>query len=88
MKKYYESNLEMLLDNIEGVTDVKPYSLVNNWGCTFMKNDKHYDVRRWVNCYGVDLGYQLFGTKAEEDTHHFTPSKDLDVVLKQVKEMI
>ena len=65
MKKYYESNLEMLLDNIEGVTEVKPYSLVNNWGCTFVKNGKHYDVRRWVNCYGADLGYQLFGTKAE-----------------------
>lgn len=88
MKKYYSSNLEILLNNIEGVTDVKPYTLVNNWGCTFVKNGKHYDVRRWINCYGVDLGYQLFGTKAEEDIHHFAPSEDMLVVLKQVKEMI
>ena len=81
-------DLEKALKAIEGVTNVKPYYLINNWGWTFEKGGKHYDLRRWVNCYGADLGYQVFGTKAEEDTHSFTPVERPEWAIEQIDKMI
>lgn len=82
------ADIEEKLKSIKGILNVKPYTLVNNWGWTFEKNGKHYDLRRWVNCYGVDLGWQVFGTKAEEDTHHFAPINSIRAVFEQIETMI
>lgn len=76
------------LKAIEGVEDVKSYTLVNNYGFTFVKNGKHYDIRRWKNCYGADLGWQVFGTKAEEDTHSLPPMPTPAEVLEQIAEYL
>ena len=54
-----KSNKEIIeaLEQIDGVTDIKCYCLINNYGATFMKNGKKHDLRRWANCYGVDCGW-------------------------------
>jgi hypothetical protein len=36
-----------------GCTDIKPYTLVSNYGYTFSKGGVGYDLRYWENCYGV-----------------------------------
>ena len=82
------AEIEEKLKSIKGISNVNSYTLVNNWGWTFEKNGKHYDLRRWVNCYGVDLGWQVFGTKAEEDTNHFTPINSIRAVFEQIETMI
>ena len=34
------------------------YSLISNWGYIVMREDAtYYDVRRWANCYGSDIGW-------------------------------
>lgn len=76
--------IEEKLKAIEGVSNVKYYALVSNWGWTFEKNGKHYDLRRWENCYGEDLGWQVFGTKSEEDTEHFAPINSVMAVLEEI----
>ena len=72
-----EIELKGILEKIDGVSNVKPYGLVNNWGCMFEKNGKRHDLRRWANCYGADLG---FGIEA-------TCSHDFEEILKAVKEL-
>lgn len=79
------SEIEERLKSIKGVSNVKYYTLVYNWGWTFEKNGLHYDLRRWVNCYGVDLGFGVFGTKAEEDTHHFDTVASIAEALNQIQ---
>ena len=79
------SEIEEKLKSIKGVSNVKYYTLVDNWGWTFEKNGLHYDLRRWVNCYGVDLGFGVFGTKAEEDTHHFDTVASIAEALNQIQ---
>lgn len=54
MEKTYKE-LTADLTSIEGVTDIKLYTLVNNYGAEFMKDGSHFDLRRWANCYGADL---------------------------------
>lgn len=39
-----------------GVT-VEPYTLVNNYGLAFEHDGARYDVRRWLNVYGMDVDY-------------------------------
>lgn len=56
-----EYELAKALEKIKGVSEVKPYGLINNWGCYFKKGEKNYDLRRWANCYGVDCGFSLTG---------------------------
>lgn len=82
------TELEKKLSGLEGLSEIKHYTLVNNYGCTFVKNGKHYDLRRWINCYGVDLGWQVFGTKANEDTIHLTPVDSLDLAIIQINTML
>ena len=36
-----------------GCTDVKPYTLVSNYGFTFSRGGVTYDLRYWGSCYGV-----------------------------------
>lgn len=36
-----------------GCTDIKPYTLVSNYGYDFTKGGVKYDLRYWENCYGV-----------------------------------
>lgn len=76
------------LQAIKGVEDVKPYTLINNYGWTFTKNGKHYDLRRWVNCYGADLGWQVFGTKAEEDTHGFDHVEKVEYAIEEIEALV
>lgn len=45
------------LSKIQGVENIEIYYLVNNYGATFTKNGVKFDLRRWANCYGVDLGW-------------------------------
>ena len=37
----------------EGATEIEQYSLINNWGYTYVKNDIKYDSRFIANCYGA-----------------------------------
>lgn len=39
------------------IPDAESYSLINNYGWTWDRNDKHYDLRHWLNCYGADVDY-------------------------------
>lgn len=57
--------LAELLNNIKGISEVKPYTLINNWGCTFIKNGEKHDMRRWINCYGVDAGWSCSHSKGD-----------------------
>jgi len=43
--------IELFIDY--GCTDVKSYTLVNNYGYTFKYDGVDYDARFWANCYGV-----------------------------------
>ena len=70
-----EIELKGILEKIDGVSNVKPYGLVNNWGCMFEKNGKRHDLRRWANCYGADHG---FGIEA-------TYSNDFEKIIEAVK---
>lgn len=36
---------------------VEPYSLVNNYGLAFEYEGVRYDVRHWLNVYGMDVDY-------------------------------
>ena len=55
-----ENAFEEALAKVEGVSEVKGYTLCNNYGWTFKKNGQTFDVRFWANCYGVYIGtYQL-----------------------------
>ena len=56
MEKSYKE-LTADLTSIEGVTDIKLYTLVNNYGATFTKDGVKCDLRRWANCYGADCGW-------------------------------
>ena len=38
-----------------GATNIKGYTLVNNYGYTFELNGKRWDARYWANCYGCAL---------------------------------
>ncbi len=38
-----------------GATNIKYYSLVNNYGFTFEIDNEKFDVRYWANCYGVAI---------------------------------
>lgn len=40
-----------------GAENIKGYTLVNNSGYTFNKNGIYYDLRHWINCYGVEVDY-------------------------------
>lgn len=42
---------------VKGVSEVKEYSLVSNYGVTFKKGGYSFDIRYWANCYGVALNY-------------------------------
>ena len=56
MEKTYEE-ITTALEAIEGVTDIKTYTLVNNYGAYFKKDGVKFDLRRWANCYGADCGW-------------------------------
>lgn len=50
-----------------GCTNIKAYSLVNNYGYTFDYMGKHYDARFWANCYGVALNrWEIDGSNNNE----------------------
>lgn len=36
-----------------GCTNIEGYTLVSNYGYTFLKGGVKYDLRYWENCYGV-----------------------------------
>ena len=38
-------------------TNIKPYNLVNNSGCTFELNGIEFDARHWKNVYGTNVDY-------------------------------
>lgn len=71
-----EYEVAELLQAIEGVTEIEPYCLINNYGCYFTKNKKRFDIRRWLNCYGVDAGWSVQGTK----------DNTLDACIQAIKE--
>lgn len=56
MEKTYEE-ITTALEAIEGVTDIKTYTLINNYGAYFKKDGVKFDLRRWANCYGTDIGW-------------------------------
>lgn len=65
----YEATREEILNDlslINGVSEVEYYTLINNYGATFKKNGKKYDLRRWANCYGVDCGWGVFGYSGDD----------------------
>lgn len=37
---------------------VESYMLINNWGYVVEYHGTRYDVRRWANCYGSDIGWR------------------------------
>lgn len=43
----------------KAISDIKPYTLINNYGVTFTKNGKKYDIRRWANLYGANMGWGI-----------------------------
>lgn len=45
------------LSGIKSVEDIKQYCLINNYGATFTKGGIKFDLRRWANCYGADMGW-------------------------------
>lgn len=54
--KFTEMLKETLKENFKA-RDFKNYTLVNNWGFTFMIDNEKYDCRYWANSYGCYLGY-------------------------------
>ena len=66
MKEIYKYEAGRILEAVAGVKKVEPYSLINNWGVRFTKNGKSYDLRRWVNCYGCDLGWGIDGLGSDK----------------------
>ena len=61
MRAIDEGIVEMAKDKIveileeNGATDINGYSLINNYGYTFMLDGKKCDARYWANCYGCAL---------------------------------
>lgn len=53
------TELAKVLQSIDEVSNIEPYDLVNNYGCYFIKNGEKHDMRRWLNCYGVDAGWSV-----------------------------
>lgn len=46
-----------------GCQNVKCYCLADNYGYTFEKCNTEYDLRHWLNCYGVDVDYWTISSK-------------------------
>ena len=85
-----EAAFEKALKQVEGVTDVKGYVLVNNTGWTFSKNGFRFDVRFWANCYGVYVGaYELMGSSEFYAAGNKLPkghsSTNLEEILSAIK---
>lgn len=72
------------LKNI-GCTDIRPYTLVNNYGYRFSKGGVGYDLRYWENCYGVYGG----GWRVDPDNRGFQGSPhfgaDFDAAIEWIK---
>lgn len=46
-----------------GATDIKFYSLINNYGYTFRLDGVKHDIRFWANSYGCHIGKWSGGGK-------------------------
>lgn len=78
-----------------GFDSVKYYSLINNYGYTFISKGIKYDLRRWLNCYGCDVDYwSLDGRDIESGKYvnvacgTFKTFEDVIEYLKTKKEVI
>lgn len=45
------------ISQIKGVSEVRRYTLVNNYGVSFRKGGYTFDARFMANCYGAELNY-------------------------------
>ncbi len=52
-----------------GCENVRPYTLINNYGFTFTKNGTKYDLRHWQNVYGAEVDFwDISGLKGAFNT--------------------
>ena len=49
-----------------GGENIKGYSLISNYGYTFILKGLKCDLRYWANCYGVALNYWRIHTTGEQ----------------------
>ena len=49
-------NQETALKSV-GCKDIERYTLINNYGYSFIKDGVKYDLRNWLNCYGEAVDY-------------------------------
>lgn len=72
-----------------GCTDIKPYTLVSNYGYEFSKGGVRYDLRYWENCYGVyGGGWHLTSVGDNCTTRSPYFDDDFDAVIEWIKENI
>jgi len=46
--------------------NVHPYALINNYGYTFIKGGRTFDLRHWKNFYGERVNYWTIWITSEE----------------------
>lgn len=69
-----------------GCENIDTYTLISNYGATFTLNGIKYDLRHWVNCYGVYVGWRAdrMGDAPSSDKKELnTPI--IDAILEDVR---
>lgn len=52
----YKKEKEIIME-YKNIKLIEEYSLVSNYGYVVELNGKRYDLRHWLNVYGVDTDY-------------------------------
>ena len=61
-----------------GATDIKRYTLINNYGYNFSIDGIGYDIRFWANCYGADVNkWQIMPCTKGDDGKYIPMDRDL-----------
>ena len=61
-----------------GATNIKRYSLINNYGYTFEINGARFDIRFWANCYGVARDvWEILPLSKKDDGSYIYMDKEL-----------
>lgn len=78
----YKNELNKL-ENLK-LTDLKPYTLVNNYGFSFKIANEIYYVQHVLNVYGVDANFWALSSKNRVE--EFDTFEELIETLKELKQ--
>lgn len=67
-----------------GCEGISYYSLINNYGYDFTKNGVHYNIRHWLNCYGVEVDFWTLENYENQNMSSFDTVENLIEAIKNI----